>query len=155
MSTSLAQTTAGCRPHIQSQRPMILCVDDDPDISLSIQMRLKPFNVTVTRAFHGMHGICEAVRRPPDLIIMDLAMPRGDGNYVLRCLRMNRETSTVPIIILTGMRDPAIVSRLISAGADGFLRKPLSFDDLLHNISRFVDLSPRNDELGPDGDQSD
>ena len=150
MSTSLAQTTAGCRPHIQSQRPMILCVDDDPDISLSIQMRLKPFNVTVTRAFHGMHGICEAVRRPPDLIIMDLAMPRGDGSYILRCLRSNSETDTVPIIVLTGLRDPALASRLIREGANAFLHKTLSFDDLLHNMSRFVDLRKVDDESGDD-----
>lgn len=109
-------------------------------------MRLKPYDVSVKRAFHGMHGIWEAVRARPDLIIMDLAMPNGDGSYILRCLRANAETATVPIIVLTGMRDPALASRLVQEGADAFLRKPLSFDDLLHNVSRFVDLRPAADD---------
>lgn len=146
MSTALARSTEQRSPHVHFQPPMILCVDDDPDVSWTIEMRLKAYEVTVKRAFHGMHGIWEAVRARPDLIIMDLAMPNGDGRYILRCLRANAETSAVPIIVLTGMRDPALASQLIKEGADAFLHKPLSFDELMHNISRFLDLEALPDQ---------
>jgi DNA-binding response OmpR family regulator len=89
-----------------------------------------------------MQGIWEAVRKRPDLIIMDLAMPNGDGCYILRCLRDNVQTASIPIIVLTGMRDQALAARVMHAGADHFLRKPISFDELLHNMSRFIDLRP-------------
>jgi DNA-binding response OmpR family regulator len=148
----MAEPVVGHGPHFPVERPTILCVDDDPDVTWTIEMRLKSYYVTVKRAFHGMHGIWEAVRQRPDLIIMDLAMPNGDGSYILRCLRANAETATVPIIVLTGMRDPALPARLIHEGADAFLRKPLSFDELMHNISRFIDLQ-KVDELADEADE--
>ena len=61
----------------------------------------------------------------------------------------------MPIIVLTGMRDPALASRLIQEGADAFLRKPLAFDDLLHNISRFIDLRKIDDEADDNQSQND
>jgi DNA-binding response OmpR family regulator len=149
MSTALAQPAA-CRPHSQFQRPTILCIDDDPDVTWTIEVRLKAYDVTVKRAFHGMQGIWEVARARPDLIIMDLAMPRGDGSYILRCLRSKSETYVVPIIVLTGLRDPALASRMIREGANAFLHKPLAFDDLLHNMSRFVDLRRVDDESSDD-----
>ncbi len=149
MTQAIAECASACGPHLAVQRPMILCVDDDPDVSRTIEMRLRSYDVEVKRAFHGMHGIWEAVRQRPDLIIMDLAMPNGDGNYILRCLRANNETATVPIIVLTGMRDPSLPVRLMKEGADAYLRKPLSFDELLHNMSRFIDLR----KLDDDGDR--
>src|SRR5882724_7657990 len=96
MTRLIANQVSARRPHFEVNRPSILCVDDDPDITWTIEMRLKSYDVTVKRAFHGMQGIWEAVRARPDLIIMDLAMPNGDGAYILRCLRGNQETETVP-----------------------------------------------------------
>ena len=155
VSTLAGKSISAHGHHVTFQTPTILCVDDDPDITWTIEMRMKPYDVTVKRAFHGMHGIWEAVRSRPDLIIMDLAMPNGDGSYILRCLRANADTATVPIIVLTGMRDPALAGRLIQEGADAFLRKPLAFDELLHNISRFVDLRKLEDEADDDESQND
>lgn len=128
------------------REPMILCVDDDPDIAMAIEMRLRPYSVTVELAFYGMQGIWEALRKRPDLIIMDLAMPNGDGHYILECLRTNDETSMIPTIVLTGLRDPNLRRQVLRAGADVFLRKPIDFDKLFHNMSRFVTLHPKDAE---------
>jgi DNA-binding response OmpR family regulator len=76
---------------------------------------------------------------------MDLAMPNGDGKYIIECLRRNRDTAGTPVIILTGMRDPALQGQLLAAGADMFLRKPIAFDDLVHNIGRYIVLKPRSE----------
>lgn len=124
-------------------QPTILCVDDDPDIAAAIEMRLRPFSVQVECAFCGMQGIWEAVRQRPDLILIDLAMPNGDGHYILKCLKENDETASIPIIVLTGLRDPQLRRKVLHAGAEQYLRKPVRSDDLLHNIGRYVDLRPR------------
>ncbi len=132
-------------PHVRPTRPVILCVDDDPEISRTIEVRLRSYDVEVRRAFHGMQGLWESMRKRPDLIIMDLAMPNGDGCHVLRCLRSNKQTASIPVIVLTGMRDPALSARVMNSGADQLLRKPVSFDVLLKCMNRYLDL--RSDDL--------
>jgi DNA-binding response OmpR family regulator len=126
--------------------PTILCIDDDPDISGVIERRLARFDVQVVRAFHGMHGFFEALKHTPDVIFMDLAMPNGDGATVLECLRRNRQTTGTPVIILTGNRDRTLKHRLFRLGANQVVHKPIEFDELLHTLSRYIDLVERVDE---------
>jgi CheY-like chemotaxis protein len=123
--------------------PLILCVDDDPEISRTIELRLRSFDVRVERAFYGTQGLWNAVTKRPNLIIMDLAMPNGDGQSVLECLKRNTRTADIPVIVLTGMRDRTLSKRLFHSGASQYLRKPIPFDDLFHEINRFIDLRER------------
>lgn len=125
------------------EAPTILCVDDDPDISQSIKLRLREFHVNVERCFNGMQGIWEAVTRRPDLIISDLAMPNGDGQSLLGCLKRNRDTASIPVIVLSGMSDKGLAKTVFANGAAQFLSKPLVFDDLFHEIGRHIDLQRR------------
>jgi DNA-binding response OmpR family regulator len=101
------------------------------------------FDVVVHHAFYGMQGIWESVRKQPDLILLDMAMPNGDGRYVLRCLRANRDTATVPIIVLTGMRDPKLAHEAIALGADQYLRKPVSGEELIKRIGSYIALKSK------------
>ena len=126
--------------------PTILCIDDDPDVSGAIERRLSKYDVHLIRAFHGMHGYAEALAHKPDLIVMDLAMPSGDGATILECLRRNRQTAGIPVIVLTGMRDRRLRHKLLNLGASQFLRKPILLDELTHELGRFVDLHEREDE---------
>jgi DNA-binding response OmpR family regulator len=126
-----------------AQTPIILCIDDDPNIQSAIEMRMRRYDVEVQHAFYGMQGIWDSVRGNPALIILDIAMPNGDGRYVLRCLRSNKNTARVPIIVLSGMRDPHLVRDVMLAGADQYLRKPISGDELVHQIGRFVTLQDK------------
>lgn len=139
-----------CGPHIRlaecpTRTPRILCVDDDPDIQTTIELRMRQFDVEIEHAFYGMQGIVEAVNTQPDLILMDLAMPNGDGEYLLECIKRNEATADIPVIVLTGMRDPNLKHRLLNGGAEAFLQKPAPFDELLHQIGRFVDLRQRDE----------
>ncbi|MCA9258237.1 MAG: response regulator transcription factor, partial [Planctomycetales bacterium] len=102
----------------------------------------REYDVDVMRAYFGMQGFWQAITSKPDVILMDVAMPNGDGRYVLESLRQNRETESIPVIILTGMRDQRLRSALFALGADQYLQKPVHFDALLHELSRFVDLRP-------------
>lgn len=130
-----------------TRTPRILCVDDDPDLQTAIELRMRRYDVTIEHAYYGMQGIVEAANTMPDLILMDQAMPHGNGEYLLEVVKRNPTTCNIPVIVLTGMRDPALRHRLLRAGAEAFLQKPVLFEDLVHQISRFVDLR----ECEPDG----
>src|SRR5687767_1275886 len=114
--------------------PTILCIDDDPEVSGAIERRLSKYEVHLIRAFHGMHGYAEAIAHKPDVIVMDLRMPSGDGATILECLRRNQQTAAIPVIVLTGMRDRRLKHRLLNLGADEFLCKPLLLDELARTL---------------------
>lgn len=115
-------------------------MDDDPDLQTILGLRFKEHNIDVMHSYFGMQGVTTAIESKPDLILLDVAMPNGDGCYFLECIRENDETARIPVIVLSGMRDRKIKERILCAGADLFLSKPVCFDELLHQMSRFVEL---------------
>jgi DNA-binding response OmpR family regulator len=129
------------------EAPTILCIDDDPDVSGAIERRLSKYDAHLIRAFHGMHGYAEALAHKPDVIVMDLSMPNGDGATILECLRRNQQTAAIPVIVLTGIRDRRVKRRLLNLGANAYLCKPLPLDDLTRTLGRFVDLREREAEI--------
>lgn len=136
----LSSKGIGLSPTTMRRTPTVLFVDDDPDIQTAFEIRMRPFAIRVKHAFFGAQGIEEAIKTHPDLILMDLAMPNGNGEYLLETIKRNQATADIPVVVLTGMRDPTIKNRVLRQGAEGFLRKPASFDDLLHEIGRFIDV---------------
>jgi response regulator RpfG family c-di-GMP phosphodiesterase len=111
--------------------PTILCIDDDPQIPEAIGLRLNQYEVNLLSAGHGMHGFWLAMTNRPRLVITDVNMPQGAGDYVVDCLRRNSDTREIPIIVLTGQRDPQLESRL-------------HFDRLREAIFKFISLKDRN-----------
>jgi DNA-binding response OmpR family regulator len=103
----------------------ILIVDDDPDIRLSLHVRLKASHYDVVFAEDGVGGIAEARKQMPDLIILDLGLPAGDGFSVMERLQANNILSTIPVIVVSGRDRAANKDRAIKAGAKAFLQKPV------------------------------
>ena len=132
--------------HNRHAAATILCIDDDPDVSGAIERRLSRYDVHLIRAFHGMHGYAEALRHNPDVIVMDLRMPSGDGATILECLRRNQQTAAIPVIVLTGIHERRLRQKLLNLGANGFLQKPILLDELTHELERYVDLHEREAE---------
>ncbi|HWB09276.1 MAG TPA: response regulator [Pirellulales bacterium] len=128
---------------IESGTPTILCIDDDLDVLGAVELRMREFDVNLVRAFDGMEGFGEAVTCKPDVIVMDLDMPYGDGMTMLECFRRDPDTEKTPVIILTGLNDPTLKQRMIDMGANQFLRKPVRFDDLKQELEQFISLRPR------------
>jgi response regulator RpfG family c-di-GMP phosphodiesterase len=120
--------------------PVVLCIDDDPQVSEAIALRLRNYNVEVLRAFHGTHGLCLAVECQPDLIITDLNMPQGAGTYVIESLQNHSDTRRLPIIVLTGQRNPRLNESVYQLGAASVLKKPIHFNELAAAISKFIPL---------------
>jgi DNA-binding response OmpR family regulator len=123
-----------------SGRPRVLCVDDDPDISKAIKLRLEPMGIDVIRAFSGMQGYWFCLDSKPDLIITDLSMPDGEGSYLYRRLKQHPLTENIPVVVLTGQTNPAVKRQLLSVGVSDYLVKPLVFKDLLAVMSRYIKL---------------
>ena len=129
------------------RRPRVLCIDDDPDISRSLEIRLTPLGVEVLRAVHGMHGFWLAMTERPDLIITDMRMPQGHGDYVAECLKANSDTSHIPIFVLTGTREAGVEQRMKKLGVERFFTKPVEFDYLRSRLAEYIDLV--QEELEP------
>jgi DNA-binding response OmpR family regulator len=109
----------------------ILVVDDDPDVQLGLQLRLKANHYDVLLAGDGVASIAEARKHMPDLIILDLGLPAGDGFSVLERLKANDKLSSIPVVVLSGRDRVGNRDRALKAGAKTFLQKPMANDKLL------------------------
>jgi CheY-like chemotaxis protein len=126
--------------------PAVLCIDDDPRVSEVIQDWLEAHEVRLLRAFFGTQGIWMAVTHKPDVIVCDLRMPQGDGSTVIECLKRNRQTAAIPVIVLTGLHEPALRQQLERIGAASYLTKPIHFNDLLGELRRHIEIRPKRFE---------
>jgi two-component system KDP operon response regulator KdpE len=109
----------------------ILIVDDDPDMLQALQIRLKAHGYHVHCAEDGMGAISEARKHAPDLIVLDLGIPSGDGFVVLDALRTSIQLSSIPVIVLSGRDRRANEERVLNAGAKAFLQKPVQTNEFL------------------------
>ena len=106
-----------------------------------LKRRLEPYGVEVLRAFTGMQGYWMALDCRPAAIICDLKMPDGEGNYINARLQAHPMTKDIPVIVLTGQKNPALKRQMLSCGAAAYLEKPLVLDDLLVELRRYVALA--------------
>ena len=123
-----------------NHQPRILCIDDDPEISKILKLRLEPYGVDVLRAFKGMQGYWTALDMRPDLVILDMVMPDGGGNYILGRLRAHPLTEKIPVLMLTGINTPGVRRQMFGMGVDAYLTKPFDFDDLVEHVGQYVKL---------------
>lgn len=117
----------------------ILVVDDDPEIRQALQVRLKANGYQVNCAEDGAGAISEARKHIPDLIVLDLGLPVGDGFVVLDELRSNLNLSSIPVIVLSGRDRRANEERVLNAGAKAFLQKPVQTNEFLAVVRQTLD----------------
>jgi DNA-binding response OmpR family regulator len=111
-------------------QPLILIADDDPDILALVSFRLERAGYEVVQARNGEEAVQVALARRPDLAVIDVMMPRIDGYEATRQLRQQEETSRMPIILLTARVQEEDIARGFDAGADDYVRKPFSPQEL-------------------------
>src|ERR1700729_4031152 len=102
------------------QRHKILVVDDDPDLLRALRLRLKAQDYDISTASDGYSAIATAQKERPDLIILDLGMPAGDGFIVLERLQQNETLSDIPVIVLTARGPDGNEQKALNAGASAF-----------------------------------
>jgi DNA-binding response OmpR family regulator len=118
----------------------VLCIDDDPIVAQSINIRLQHYGIKVDWACNGMQGYLAAVAQQPNLILLDLKMPNGEGDYVLTKLKDNEHTKDIPVVMLTVESNPGVKRKMITAGADAFLTKPVRWPELFDVMGRCIAL---------------
>ena len=109
---------------------VVLVADDDPDILSLVALRLERAGYQVLRAKDGEEAVQTALARTPDLALLDVMMPKLDGYQVTEELRANSSTMHMPVILLTARVQEADVARGIEAGADDYVKKPFSTQEL-------------------------
>ena len=119
-------------------RKTVLIVDDDPDVRLSLHVRLKANHYDVILAADGTTCIAEARKQIPDLIILDLGLPAGDGFSVMERLKANDSLSLIPVIVVSARDRKANMDRALQAGAKAFLQKPVDNTQLLSVIRKVL-----------------
>ena len=113
------------------EKPKILIVDDDPDLRRGLNLRLRANHYDTTYATDGFSAMAMAQKEHPDLIILDIGLPAGDGFVVLQRLQQVAALSCIPVIVLTA-RDPQFnKERALQAGAINFIQKPAGNEELL------------------------
>ena len=109
----------------------ILIVDDNADIRLGMHLRLKANQYQTFFAADAFSGVAEARKHRPDLIILDLGLPAGDGFTVMERLSQIPVLAVIPIIVVSARDGLGNQKRAYAAGAKAFLQKPVNDDELL------------------------
>jgi DNA-binding response OmpR family regulator len=125
----------------------ILIVDDDPDMLHALEVRLKASGYGVHCAEDGIGAISEARKHTPDLIVLDLGLPAGDGFVVLDTLKTNLDLASIPVIVLSGRDRRANEERVLNAGARAFLQKPVQSNEFLAVIRQALNQKHQNPDL--------
>jgi DNA-binding response OmpR family regulator len=123
---------------VQRDQPVVLAADDDEDILGLVAFRLERAGYTVIVARDGEEALELAVKEQPDLAVLDVMMPKLDGFELTRRLRAEETTSRMPIILLTAKSQDADVQRGFEAGADDYIRKPFSPDELRARVQAIL-----------------
>jgi DNA-binding response OmpR family regulator len=112
----------------------ILIVDDDPDLRQALRLRLRANHFETVNAGDGYSAIAQAYREHPNLIILDLGLPAGDGFVVLDRLQKDDKLSTIPVIVLTARDAQSTEQKVLQSGAAAFFQKPADNTELLNVI---------------------
>jgi DNA-binding response OmpR family regulator len=116
----------------------ILIVDDEPDAVLMLTMRLEANGYAVISAADGEKGLEKARSEKPDLILLDVMMPKIDGYQVCRLLKFDKNFRHIPIIMITARTQDEDKKVARDTGADAYITKPYEAKELLATIKNLL-----------------
>jgi DNA-binding response OmpR family regulator len=117
----------------------ILLVEDDQDLSRLTAMALRANNYKVVLAQDAVTAVTKAQKEEPDLILLDIGIPGGDGFLVMNRLQLTPSLSKIPVVVISA-RDPAVnKDRALMTGARAYFQKPANNHELLTKISEILE----------------
>ena len=127
----------------------ILIVDDDKQIVTLLSSRLKTHRYEIVVAYDAVQAVAKAFSEKPDLILLDIKMPGGDGTRVMENLKNSADTALIPIIVITAFPSKDMQQKAKEMGALDFISKPFEAKDMLSRIQKALgEESPRTEESG-------
>ncbi len=121
---------------------MIVVADDDPDILDLVALTLERSGHVVHRALDGEEALELVKRERPDLVVLDISMPKLDGLELTRRLCGDPETRAIRIVLLTALVQDTDISEGLAAGADAYVRKPFSPQELQDRVEALLPRQP-------------
>jgi len=122
--------------------PLVLVADDEEDIRALVAFRLQRAGYDVITAADGEEALTLATTRLPDVVVLDMMMPKATGLEVTRTLRGQDITKEIPVILLTARAQEADVASGFEAGADDYVKKPFSPKDLQLRVQALLERQP-------------
>jgi DNA-binding response OmpR family regulator len=119
----------------------ILIVDDEPNIVVSLEFLMKKEGFEVAVAGDGEAAIAQAGSFRPDLVLLDVMMPKKSGYEVCQALRADPATAEVKIVMLTAKGRESEVAKGLALGADAYVTKPFSTKDLVARVKTMLGLA--------------
>jgi two-component system alkaline phosphatase synthesis response regulator PhoP len=116
----------------------ILVVEDEAELTNAIQIRLEQAGYEVLIAYDGKEGLEKAREENPDLIVLDLMLPKMDGYKVCRMLKFDAKYKKIPVVMLTARTQEKDESLGYEVGADVFITKPFKYQVLLSKIRELL-----------------
>lgn len=113
---------------------LILIADDEPETCALVSVALRQAGFETIIARDAMETVAIALKRGPDLIVLDILMPAGTGVGALEKLKLSSRTAHIPVIVLSGVSDAAHIERVRQLGAVEFLPKPVDPDLLVSTV---------------------
>jgi two-component system alkaline phosphatase synthesis response regulator PhoP len=143
MDREMLEPTQGSERNL----PVVLIVDDNPQNLELIQAYLEDVQCVTVPAYDGMEALDLVARKKPDLVLLDVMMPKMSGFEVCRRIKNNPETSTIPIIMVTALSEFGDIERGIDCGTDDFVSKPVNRLELLTRVRTMLKLKHLTDTL--------
>ena len=116
----------------------ILVVDDERDIVDILAAFLKHEGYNVISAFDGEEGAYKAISEKPDLVIMDVMMPKVDGFGGVKIIKAQKETASIPIIMLTAKDQQLDKDKALALGINAYLVKLFDLEDLRNTVKQLI-----------------
>jgi len=116
----------------------VLVIDDDAMILEFLTYALRSFGLAAIPAGNGTEGLDKAVAEQPDLILCDIHMPNPDGYEVRQRLAMNPRTAAIPVFAITALALPGDKEKILGAGFQGYISKPVELEDLARTVKSAV-----------------
>ncbi len=129
------------------KRQSILIVDDNTTIIELLKAQLKPYNYDLDFAIDGDEALEKIQARLPDLLLLDLMMPKISGYEILKRLKQDKDTQFIPIIVITALQEQHDKLKAIELGADDFLIKPINKIELLTRIKSLLRMKNLHDDV--------
>ena len=113
----------------------VLVVDDDPIIQRLLQMNFEMEGYKVITASDGQEGLDKVRSERPDLVVLDVMMPKMNGLEVAAALKDDEELASIPVLLLSAKAQESDVQAGIGSGADGYMTKPFEPIELLNRVA--------------------
>lgn len=123
----------------QAATRKVLIVDDEPNIVLSLEFLMKKAGYSVTTAIDAEDALQQIERTLPDLVLLDISLPKGNGYEVCQAIRNNPACSEVRVVMLTAKGRDIEREKGLAVGADDYITKPFSTQEVVDLVHRLLE----------------